>query len=610
MAKIITREEVNTLKPGTFSSNLTMAVLYEEVSGNTDFVVQSVNSESNVEYTPKQALLETDIRLRGSVTVKLTPEKDTVPQGLGFVYFNITTGGTGEIESYNIYSVTYGGVDYKHSAQFTDNNTKVSFFVPDNESYYSKEIHVRISVTTTDSDTVLSNIAKTIQNPTALLQFSAATQTVESTATTASQVYGTNCTDIGLYSASTYVSTSGINTTTRTVTVGFSMNSLTSQRTHNICISGKTPDNTTTYARHTITQKKAEYTNVAFTYDGDTLTPASGSTSDFTITLINASLTSVSSTSGKCTTGGTESSPTLTFEYPENTDNTNNKTYTITLVATNIYGTPMTKTVTIYQSPLNASIRITLTKTVVDAEDTTNDFEFTYNNVQASTIGWVSSSSTNVNTCTIGTTNHSGTIGFDENNSYTEARTITLVVTGTSIAGTSVSDTVSFTQSKKGASYNPSIIPSTLDITLPAYIEGTYDGRDVSTSITFTFNDISGFTTACTTTGVSITGFVNDSSPGVLEISVPVNRATMPATGITRGVVTITGKGMGGTDVEMKITVYQEPGVSPTLSISPESQTIDASGTTANGTIKYNYINPSSIGEQSRTGNITDVTIS
>ena len=48
MAKIITRSEVNAIVEGTFSTDLTKAVLYGEVSGNPNFIVSAVNSVSQL----------------------------------------------------------------------------------------------------------------------------------------------------------------------------------------------------------------------------------------------------------------------------------------------------------------------------------------------------------------------------------------------------------------------------------------------------------------------------------------------------------------------------------------------------------------------------------
>ena len=68
MAKVITRSEVNALVEGTFTTDLNKAVLYGEISGNTGFVTESVNSVSDRNYTQNQALLDTDIRASGGPT--------------------------------------------------------------------------------------------------------------------------------------------------------------------------------------------------------------------------------------------------------------------------------------------------------------------------------------------------------------------------------------------------------------------------------------------------------------------------------------------------------------------------------------------------------------
>ena len=73
MAKIITRNEVNAIIEGTFTTELTKAVLFGEVSGNPNFIVSAINSVSKNNYTEKQAILDVDIRRATSLIVTLTP---------------------------------------------------------------------------------------------------------------------------------------------------------------------------------------------------------------------------------------------------------------------------------------------------------------------------------------------------------------------------------------------------------------------------------------------------------------------------------------------------------------------------------------------------------
>ena len=111
MAKIITRSEVNAIVEGTFSTDLTKAVLYGEVSGNPNFIVSAVNSVSQLNYTASQALLEVDIRRATSLVVTLTPRTTDILSTDTTIVFDITTGGTGTITSLEPVVVTRGGVD-------------------------------------------------------------------------------------------------------------------------------------------------------------------------------------------------------------------------------------------------------------------------------------------------------------------------------------------------------------------------------------------------------------------------------------------------------------------------------------------------------------------
>lgn len=59
--KTITRNEVNAIKSGVFSTDLKKSVLYSEVSGNSSFNVSATNNASGLNYKANQILLESDI---------------------------------------------------------------------------------------------------------------------------------------------------------------------------------------------------------------------------------------------------------------------------------------------------------------------------------------------------------------------------------------------------------------------------------------------------------------------------------------------------------------------------------------------------------------------
>lgn len=382
--KVIIREEVNALAgESVFSSDLKKAVLYEDVSGDTRFVVNSINVASGTAYKAEQALLEADIRKRGTLTVTLSPATTTILSTATSVVLNISTGGTGTIASWNIVTATCDGTNV--TATFNSAHTQLTLTLPTKSAtdYTTDEIKAKISVTTGDGDTFESNEVTLTRNAKSNLSFNNATSTQHSSATTTTQAFTNhNCTNVGVQSKST-----GVNATISgsNVTITFPQNTTTSPVTRTVTISGKTADNGTITTTHTITQQAAVSTNMVFTYNGGNLTSAAGSipATDFTLTLTNATLTSVSSTGGiTVVTGGTATAPTIRVSsYPAN-QSEGEKSYTITLVAKDIYGRNITKAVTITQDA-DTNYTFSLDPNPLDraATDTTGGFNVTSTNL-------------------------------------------------------------------------------------------------------------------------------------------------------------------------------------------------------------------------------------
>jgi len=242
--KVIIREEVNALAgESVFSSDLKKAVLYEDVSGDTRFVVNSINVASGTAYKAEQALLEADIRKRGTLTVTLSPATTTILSTATSVVFNIATGGTGTIASWNVVTATCDGTNV--TATFNSTHTQLTLTLPTKSAtdYTTDEIKAKISVTTGDGDTFESNEVTLTRNAKSSLSFNNATSTQHSSATTTNQAFTNhNCTNVGVQSKSTGVNAtiSGSNVTitfpqntttspvTRTVTRGVTKRSITS----------------------------------------------------------------------------------------------------------------------------------------------------------------------------------------------------------------------------------------------------------------------------------------------------------------------------------------------------------------------------------------------
>lgn len=596
MAKVIIRSEVNALVEGVFTTDLSKAVLYGELSGDSRFVVSATNSVSNLPYTTNQALLDADIRTASQLVVTLTPRQNTVLSTGMTLIFDISTGGTASVGTpvWSVVTARVGGNDVRASIS----GTELSLTVPANSTYSSKAIEARVKVEI-DGNEFQSNLANATQNAAGLLQFSASTQTVHSTATTATQKYGTNCTNVGVYSAST--DTTAQLTGTTQVKATFPMNTGSTQVSRTVTISGKTPDNTIIYDTHTINQSSAVTTNFTATYNGGDVS-ASGATiptSSFTLSLTNASLTGVSASGISVTTGGTATNPTLTVTVPANQSN-DGRSYTITLTAKDVYNRTITQTITIGQDSDAYTFSVSPNPQTAGANDTAATVSVTATNIRPDSIG-VSSTSGMVT----GTTYNSGTLTINfPVNSGVSGTSGTTTLTGTTIGGRNVSVTATINQGGQG--YSPSITPATTSVTLAAYVEGAYNGDPVSGSVNFTYTDLSGYTVAKTSNIETAT--VSTGSTNTVRFTIDQNETTSAISPV--GTITLTGKGQGGTDVTLVITVNQAAGVDPTMGLVNSPQSLAANATSATDQINYNYIDPNSIARTTMTGNISSVTIS
>ena len=443
MAKIIIRSEVNALVEGVFTTDLSKAVLYGELSGDSRFVVSATNSVSNLPYTTNQALLDADIRTASQLVVTLTPRQNTVLSTGMTLIFDISTGGTASVGTpvWSVVTAKVGGNDVRASIS----GTELSLTVPANSAYSSKAIEARVKVEV-DGNEFQSNLANATQNAAGLLQFSASTQTVHSTATTATQKYGTNCTNVGVYSAST--DTTAQLTGTTQVKATFPMNTGSTQVSRTVTISGKTPDNTIIYDTHTINQSSAVTTNFTATYNGGDVS-ASGATiptSSFTLSLTNASLTGVSASGISVTTGGTATNPTLTVTVPANQSN-DGRSYTITLTAKDVYNRTITQTITIGQDSDAYTFSVSPNTQTAAPTDTAATFTVSSSGLRSGSVG-VGTYSSNVTAATY----NSGTltVKFPVNDG-TSTREMTVTMTGTTTGGRDVGVTATVNQTGGGS---------------------------------------------------------------------------------------------------------------------------------------------------------------
>ena len=409
-----------------------------------------------------------------------------------------------------------------------------------------------------------------------------ATSTQHSSATTTTQAFTNhNCTNVGVQSKST-----GVNATISgsNVTITFPQNTTTSPVTRTVTISGKTADNVTTSTTHTITQQAAVSTNMVFTYNGGNLTSAAGSipATDFTLTLTNATLTSVSSTGGiTVVTGGTATAPTIRVSsYPAN-QSESEKSYTITLVARDIYGRDITKTVTITQNADTYTFTVTPNPNQRGALDTSADFTVTHTNV--SDVG-ISTKSSEITSATY---NNGGlSVSFPMNES-SSSRDMTVTLTGKTVAGRVVNVTATVAQYGGG----------------DANLGISYNGG--STKVSANGLDTSDFTIA--SNNVNIIGYSANNGASIVEsgqtnvtVRIPANNTDYEK----EYTITVSGTSLyDGRTLTATTTVYQEK-PSPYLEISYVAGTSPVwSSTSANAYVYYEHVDKATIGLNS-TGNV------
>lgn len=567
MAKIITRSEVNAIVEGTFSTDLTKAVLYGEVSGNPNFIVSAVNSVSQLNYTASQALLEVDIRRATSLTVTLTPRTTDILSTDTTIVFDITTGGTGTITSLEPVVVTRGGVDISANFSIAADGKTATLTFPQNTTYSPMEIDVRIKAVTIDGD-FPSNTSVLYQNPASRLEFANSTSNQDSTATTTTQAfYNNNCTNVGVYSATTDTTAviQGLNTI-----ITFPVNDSTSPITRMVCISGETADGNITYTYHTITHDAAVPTGIEFRYIGSALPPSAGSipSSDFVLTLTNTKLTSYQGTDGiTVITGGTLDNPTIGVTYSANDTNIE-KEITISLTVTNIYGKQITKSVAIVQSADTYVLTLTPDTNPVVYYATANTLTISFSNV--SNVSWDSTHSSGINNCIISDTVAS--VAFSQNTSESEIEK-TVRITGTTRAGREVYADASFRQN--GAS---------------------------SASISITMEEDS---VGANVTGNTFTLYYSNIVPSTLGYypagSVNVDTCSMAASSITFGAnadyndraitLAISGTSLLGETIIGTVTFTQQGRVVPVLTITYNGGEVGpSSGSTSNFTITKEHI--------------------
>lgn len=371
MAKVITRNEVNAMKSGTFTTDLNKAVLYGELSGNPDFVVSAENSVSHTNYTTNQALLDADIRVSAEITVTLTPRQSTIGASTTSVIFDITTAGTASVGT-PVYSVVTATYDGGAPTSAVINGTQLTMTFPANTDYTSKEITARVKLTI-DGREFESNLATVTQSrvevtPSLSISYSGSAVSPASGNTNAFTITANYVTVTGY----TVTSPATVGATGATsVTINYPANQTESTRTFTVTVRGRDVYGTERTNTCTFTQSSDAYTF--------SLTPSS-STAEFTdtsktLTINKSNVNNVGVCAHTNTTSETISGNNLILGF-----NINHETYersiTVALSGTTAGGRAVSCNATITQSGasgLNLSISY-IGQTLPASAGTTNEF--------------------------------------------------------------------------------------------------------------------------------------------------------------------------------------------------------------------------------------------
>ena len=372
---------------------------------------------------------------------------------------------------------------------------------------------------------------------------------------------------------------SGLSQNSVTAT-GISVNTGSSSKTIRLVLSGTTVGGRTVYATGTTIQSTAEIASITITYNGTMLPASSGSTNDFTVTSVNARVTgyTVSPSPASASTTGETS---LTMDYPQNPSTSSTVSYYITPVGVHLQtGVQVVgNTCEVVQgTDTDWSFSVSPDSGNIPWDAVATSFTAVYTNV--SEIGY--HSGTNINSYTKSGDIYS--VVITENPGHT-SRSIEITLSGKTPGGNVVYASGTLTQGAKP--YSPDIwwtktsegqksteVTSVNDV--PAFVAGTYDGRNVVYTIYINYNsDVTGvsLSESWLISGVSAT---RDGK--TVSISVPANEHTIQR---RVGEIAVTGTAPNGSTASSTLTVVQVGGVVPLLTIVGEEDYEKTSGPAA-----------------------------
>lgn len=271
---------------------------------------------------------------------------------------------------------------------------------------------------------------------------------------------------------------SGARITGNTLIVEFPANQDTQEKEMTVTLTGVTTGGRVVPIIFPITQGAAGQIVFSLTYNGGTVDSSSGTTTDFTIGIAEATITRFTVPAG-CSykTGGTSDNPTLTFNYPKNTDENSGKTYTIVMEGTNTFGEYVSASTEVTQSADSYEFNLSPVSNPIAASASTAAFNLTGTSVSG--IGYYSGQSQNINGISGLSSNSVTATGITPNSGSTD-KDIVLVLSGKTNAGRTVFETGSTLQvhSRSGFGFeggfdvNPGATSTTVEYTYK-YLTGS-----------------------------------------------------------------------------------------------------------------------------------------
>ena len=342
-------------------------------------------------------------------------------------------------------------------------------------------------------------------------------------------IVSSNVSDIGVSNRTGAITGASING--NNVVVNFEQNQTQDDKTGTVTISGKTVGGRTVTATGNLTQTAAGSVSLSIVYNGSNLTPASGSTNNFTITAVNVTVTGYSANNGATVSNtGTTS---VTLNYPVN-QTENATSYTVKVLGKDAFNNDVSASCVVNQVADTYSFSVTPSAQTVEWVAT--EAKFTTSQTNVTNVGYYSTTSQNINSCTVSGNVYTAAISVNETSNDKAIKFVasgktrggrTVYATGTTIqqgkpAGENILVNLNLKQNSAGTWY---VLTTCATETFPVTL--VYDGSSFNTSTNNGSYTATPFATSVGTNIGTISG-TNQYVSGSLVYNVSYSQNTTP----------------------------------------------------------------------------------